>query len=92
MERIHRIGIAIGLLVLALVAIYKFWPKNEPHYTAEATIELIRVDPASLGEEEKENEIELEYSSEDPAQKKVDPDAVVNASAAAGKPENHLHD
>ena len=74
MERIHKIGIGVGLVILALVALYRIVPVKEPNYTAEVTVELIRVDPESLDKaEEKVIEGESKDDSTLGKQAKVEP-------------------
>ena len=71
MERIHKIGISIGLLALAFVALYRFLPVKETHYTAEATVELIRVEPASVDESKEEKVIDEESNDHSAPEKQA---------------------
>jgi len=54
----HKIGIGIGLVILAFVALYRFLPERHTVYTAEATVVLLRDEPTPVEEVKEKNKIE----------------------------------
>jgi len=54
----HKIGIVIGLVILALVALYKFLEERHTVYTSEATVVLLRDEPTPDKEVKEKNEVE----------------------------------